>query len=93
MTENGGYDFDFDSEPENNITKNDPKKRSDLKSKLPEISANKQQEIISLENFDPFNKIKKINSPRSMAICATYGILLDCLYHRNYSEIRGICFI
>jgi len=46
--------------------------------------------LINLNNFDPFNPKKLINSPRSLEICLSNGVDLQSLYHKSYENIKSI---
>ena len=46
---------------------------------------------INLNNFDPFNSSQRINSPRSLEICAANGVDPLNLYHKSYDAIKSIC--
>ena len=45
-------------------------------------------ENISLENFDPLDPRKLINSIRSLKICKATGVPISKLYHTTYEEIK-----
>ena len=43
---------------------------------------------ISLDNFNPLDPNKRINSFRSIKICKQYGIALSRLFHTSYQEVQ-----
>ena len=49
-----------------------------------------EQDVVSLENFNPLDPKKRIRSPRSLKICQINGILAARLFHTSYEEIKSI---
>ncbi len=46
--------------------------------------------LVGFDNFNPFDPLRPINSPRSLEVCRVHGIDPTALFHKSYEEIKGI---
>jgi len=90
--ENDEYEFEFDSlekplenkETQKIFTLNPEKEKKD------ELGGTANL-WVSLENFNPLDTKKRLNSPISLQICKTNGILPSKIFHTTYEEIKEKC--